>query len=341
MKRLLIIVLLLSAVSCGQKDPAPGGEPVRIIFDTDLGNDIDDVLALQMLLNYEKEGRAELLGITLCKANPATIAFTDGYCRFDGRGDIPLGYAYDGVTPEDGTYLLPTLEASFGGEPLLRPARTIDSGLPEGYKLLRRLLAAQPDASVVLVAVGPLTNIGNLLVSEADEFSSLSGRDLVAAKVRRVVTMAGLFGDEFDFPEYNVVCDLEASHRTFELCPVPLTTTGWEVGNLLPYPHESILTDFGDPEAHPLSVAYRHYMQMPYDRPTWDLTAVLEAVEPGKWFDRSPKGRIRIAADGRSSFEASETGMQEYLVIPQEKAAAALQALVNCTTGKNLKDMNP
>ena len=64
MKRLLIIVLLLSAVSCGQKDPAPGGEPVRIIFDTDLGNDIDDVLALQMLLNYEKEGRAELLGIT-------------------------------------------------------------------------------------------------------------------------------------------------------------------------------------------------------------------------------------------------------------------------------------
>ena len=119
MKRLLIIVLLLSAVSCGQKDPAPGGEPVRIIFDTDLGNDIDDVLALQMLLNYEKEGRAELLGITLCKANPATIAFTDGYCRFDGRGDIPLGYAYDGVTPEDGTYLLPTLEASFGGEPLL------------------------------------------------------------------------------------------------------------------------------------------------------------------------------------------------------------------------------
>ena len=137
MKRLLIIVLLLSAVSCGQKDPAPGGEPVRIIFDTDLGNDIDDVLALQMLLNYEKEGRAELLGITLCKANPATIAFTDGYCRFDGRGDIPLGYAYDGVTPEDGTYLLPTLEASFGGEPLLRPARTIDSGLPEGYKLLR------------------------------------------------------------------------------------------------------------------------------------------------------------------------------------------------------------
>ena len=340
MKRLLTIALLLFTVSCSQKAAAPAEEPVRIIFDTDLGNDIDDVLALQMLLNYEKMDRAELLGITLCKANPATIAFTDGYCRLNGRGDIPLGYAYNGVTPEDGTYLLPTLDASFDGKPLLQPARTIDSKLPEGYKLLRQLLATQPDASVILVSVGPLTNIGNLLVSEAHEFSPLTGRDLVAAKVRRMVTMAGLFGDEFDFPEYNVVCDLEASHRTFELCPVPLTTTGWEVGNRLLYPHESILKDFGNPEAHPLPVAYCHYMQMPYDRQTWDLTAVLEAVEPGKWFARSPKGTIRIATDGRSSFEASETGMQDYLVIPQKKTAATLQALVDCTTGKNLKNTN-
>lgn len=338
MKRLLIIALLSLAGACGQKAAAPVGDPVRIIFDTDLGNDIDDVLALQMLLNYEKEGRAELLGITLCKANPATIAFVDGYCRLNERDNIPLGYAYNGVTPEDGTYLLPTLEASFDGKPLLQPARTIDSKLPEGYKLLRQLLAAQPDASVVLVAVGPLTNIGNLLVSEADEFSPLTGRELVAAKVRRVVTMAGLFGDEFDFPEYNVVCDLEASHRTFELCPVPLTTTGWEVGNRLLYPHESILKDFGNPEAHPLPVAYCHYMEMPYDRQTWDLTAVLEAVEPGVWFDCSPKGTVRIAEDGRSSFETSDGGMQDYLIIPQEKTAAALQALVECTTGKNLKN---
>lgn len=148
MKRLLIIVLLLSAVSCGQKDPAPGGEPVRIIFDTDLGNDIDDVLALQMLLNYEKEGRAELLGITLCKANPATIAFTDGYCRFDGRGDIPLGYAYDGVTPEDGTYLLPTLEASFGG-------RTSAATGPH-----HRQRAARRVQTAAATACGPARRIG-------------------------------------------------------------------------------------------------------------------------------------------------------------------------------------
>lgn len=337
MKRLLIFALLILGVACRQNTTAPGNEPLRVIFDTDLGNDIDDVLALQMLLNYEQQGKIDLLGITLCKANPATIAFTDGYCRFNNRNDIPMGYAYHGVTPEDGTYLLPTLEASVNGRPLLQPARTIDSKLPEGYKLLRQLLAGQPDGSVVLIAVGPLTNIGNLLVSEADEFSDLSGRELVAAKVSRIVTMAGLFGDEFDFPEYNVVCDLQASHRTFELCPVPLTTTGWEVGNKLLYPHESILRDFGNPDSHPLSVAYCHYMEMPYDRQTWDLTAVLEAVEPGDWFSYSHKGSIRIAEDGRSSFDTAEAGIQNYLIIPQEKVSATLETLVARTTGKNLQ----
>lgn len=337
MKRILIFAMILFGVACGRNPEAPGNEPLRVIFDTDLGNDIDDVLALQMLLNYEQEGKIDLLGITLCKANPATIAFTDGYCRFNNRNDIPMGYAYHGVTPEDGTYLLPTLEATFNGKPLLQPARTIDSNLPEGYKLLRQLLAGQPDGSVVLIAVGPLTNIGNLLASEADEFSELSGRELVAAKVSRVVTMAGLFSDEFDFPEYNVVCDLQAAHRTFEECSVPLTTTGWEVGNLLLYPHESVLHDFGNPEGHPLSVAYSHYMEMPYDRQTWDLTAVLEAVEPGQWFNYSSKGSVRIAEDGRSSFDIDETGTQDYLIIPQERVASTLEALVARTTGKNLQ----
>ncbi|MDE5621526.1 MAG: nucleoside hydrolase [Alistipes sp.] len=332
MKRLpILLFVLLLAVSCGRRTAEE--HPVRIIFDTDLGNDIDDVLALEMLLNYEREGRAELLGVTLCKANPHTAEFADGYLRAAGRGDMPLGFAHRGVTPEDGSYLLPTLGASFDGQPLLSPERTADE-LPEGYVLLRQLLAQQPDASVVLVAVGPLTNIGNLLASEADEISPLAGRELVAAKVKRVVTMAGLFGDEFDFPEWNVMCDVEAAQRTFHLCPVMLTTTGWEVGNRLLYPHESILNDFGDPEASPLAVAYCHYMEMPYDRQTWDLTAVLEAVEPGVWFDRSPRGRIRIADDGRSTLDVAAEGVQDYLIIPQERTAAALEALVARTAGK-------
>ena len=49
----LLGCLCLLAGGCSQ--PAEVPEPIPVIFDTDPGNDIDDVLALQMLLNYHKE----------------------------------------------------------------------------------------------------------------------------------------------------------------------------------------------------------------------------------------------------------------------------------------------
>ncbi len=349
MKKILIVLMsLLTLAACKSGDSGKNIEntgmpsapveakPLNIIFDTDMGNDIDDALALQMLLNYEKAGRLNLLGITICKANPHAIPFVDGYCRFNGRNDIPLGYVYDGVTPEDGTFLLPTLNAEYNGKPIMEPVRTIDSNLPEAYKLIRQLLAAAEDGSVTLIAVGPMTNMGRLMTSQADEISPLSGVELVKAKVCRVVTMAALFSEKFPFPEWNVECDVPSCRNLFELCPVPLTTSGYEVGYELKYPHTSILSDFGTPEAHPLCVAYRSYMQMPYDRETWDLTAVLEAVEPGKWFNYSSKGSIKLDEYGNAVLEPSKNGLQNYLVMAPEQQPLALKALVDRTTGKKL-----
>ena len=57
--------------------------PVPVIFDTDVGNDIDDVLAMQMLFNYEKAGTIDLLGITISKSNPYSIEYIDGYCHLN------------------------------------------------------------------------------------------------------------------------------------------------------------------------------------------------------------------------------------------------------------------
>ncbi len=337
---IIITALAAAFISCGGRggEKEPAAAPVKVIFDTDLGNDIDDVMALQMLLNYEKEGRVELLGVTLCKANPATIAFADGYLRYNGRGDLPLGYVYDGVTPFDGTYLLPTLAATADGQPVLKPERTIDSNLPEAYKLLRRLLADAPDGSVVLISVGPMTNIGRLMDSAPDDISPLPGVELVKRKVKAVAAMAGLYGGGFDFPEWNVEQDIPAARSVFSKCPVPLTASGWELGNRLLYPHQSILEDFGDPQKHPLAIAYGAYMEMPYDRQTWDLTSVLDIVEPDRWFGYSPAGTITVDEKGFSHFTADPKGTQRYLTIDSLQIPATLQGLVNQVTGKNIKN---
>ena len=352
MKRILNLLMLASAVvfaACGggsrkaaAADNGNGGETpfpaaVKVIFDTDIGNDIDDVMALQMLLNYQKTGRVELLGVTLCKANPATITFTDGYLRYNNKGNIPLGYVYNGVTEFDGTYLLPTLNAKVNGQPVLNPQRSIDSDLPEAWKLLRQLLAEQPDGSVILISVGPMTNIGHLMDSAVDDISPLTGVELVKQKVKAVAAMAGLYGNEFDFPEWNVEQDIPAAQSVFAKCPVPLTASGWELGNKLLYPHQSILNDFGDPDKHPLTIAYQAYMEMPYDRQTWDLTSVLDIIEPDEWFGYSPAGTITIDDEGHSHFREDAEGLHRYLTVTPQQVPLTLKKLVSQVTGKTAK----
>ena len=63
-KYIAIILITVSLLcSCAQQKETTSAIPV--ILDTDVGNDIDDVLAMQMLLNYEKKGKIDLLGITI------------------------------------------------------------------------------------------------------------------------------------------------------------------------------------------------------------------------------------------------------------------------------------
>ena len=135
----------------------------KVIFDTDLGNDIDDVLALQMVINYDKAGLIDLSAVTISKCNPHSISLVDGFLRYNGYHDMPLGYAYDGVNPEDHMYLLPTLAAEYKGKKLLHPVQNIDSGIEEGHIQIRKQLAQAADSSAVLVAVGPLTNIAPMI----------------------------------------------------------------------------------------------------------------------------------------------------------------------------------
>lgn len=331
-KYILFITFVCTLCSCENKKERRN-EPLAVIFDTDVGNDIDDVLALQMLFNYEKEGKIDLLGITIGKNNPYSILYVDAYCHLNNRGNIPLGFAYNGVNPEDNKYLRPTLDTLIDGKKILLPQRTLSDSLPEGYKLLRKLLSSQKDHSVVFIAVGPETNLARLLESTPDEFSDLDGRSLIEKKVKLLSVMGGLYGDAFDFPEWNIVQDLGAAQKVFTEWPTEVVASGWELGNELLYPHQSILHDFSD--NHPISVSYKIYDQMPYDRQTWDLTSVLYAIEPDStFFTLSPTGTIHIDSTGKSIFTPSDNGKHRYLLIEDNQKKRALNALVRQTANK-------
>ncbi len=82
----------------------PLSNPVPLIFDTDIGNDVDDVLALGVIHALQSRGECELLAVTITKDNPLAASFTDAVNTFYGRGDIPIGVCRSGVTPKPGKF---------------------------------------------------------------------------------------------------------------------------------------------------------------------------------------------------------------------------------------------
>ncbi|HET6453985.1 MAG TPA: nucleoside hydrolase [Armatimonadota bacterium] len=297
---------------------ASANQPVKLIFDTDIGNDIDDALALAMIHTLADRGEVEPLAVTVCKDNPWAAVYVDLVNRFYGRPNLPIGMVRNGKTPEDG-YVGVVAKREVDGK-FVYP-RKLKSGAdaPEAVGLLRKTLEAQPDDSVVIVSVGFMTNLARLIESPAD-------KDLVKRKVRLYVMMAGGYPPNAD-EEYNVQMDAKASRIVFEKWPAPIVASGYEVGGAILYPAESIEKDFGYAANHPIAEAYRAYQKMPYDRPTWDLTAVLYAIRPDRgYFGLSEPGRITLDDKNVTHFTAAESGKHRFLTVTPEQVTRIREA---------------
>jgi inosine-uridine nucleoside N-ribohydrolase len=313
----ILLALLLPAA-------AWAAEPVRVIFDTDMGNDVDDALALGMLHALESRGEARILAVTITKDNIWSAIFVDLLDRFYGRPGIPIGIVKDGKTKDDGSYTRAVAETRRPDGALLYPrALTPASEVPGAQDVLRRVLTEQPDASVVVVQTGFSTNLARLLASPG-------GTDLVKRKVHLLVVMAARFTDTV--AEYNIVNDVPAARKLFAEWPTPIIVSPWEAGDAAKYPAARLETDFAGLNHHPLADAYRAYQKMPYDEPLWDPTAALYAVRPaGRYFDLSPAGRVAVDETGTTRFLPGSGRSQVLSVGPEQRTriVEAVAALIS------------
>ena len=307
--------------------------PVDLIFDTDMGNDIDDALALGMIHALQSRGECRLLAVTVSKDHEYAGPYVDLVNTFYGRGSTPIGVVKNGKTPEDSAYIrVPSLAMDDGK---LRYPHDLRSGTdaPDAVQVLRETLARAQDGSVTIVVVGFSTNLARLLESGADKVSPLTGVDLVKAKCRELVMMAGMFTAEGRHKEYNVFIDLPAARKVYADWPTPIVTSGFEIGRAIKYPAVSIEQDYRYVTHHPLAEAYGLYQKMPYDRETWDLTAVLYAVRPNRgYFGLSPAGTITVDDAEVTQFAAAESGRHRYLTVTPEQIAQVREALVQLTS---------
>ena len=76
--------------------PASAATPLHVIFDTDMGNDVDDALALAMLHALASRGEVKLLAVTVSKDNPWAAEYVRLVDEYYGRGSIPVGIVHDG-----------------------------------------------------------------------------------------------------------------------------------------------------------------------------------------------------------------------------------------------------
>jgi inosine-uridine nucleoside N-ribohydrolase len=324
---LLLGILLLLVPRESKAEP-----PVKVIFDTDMAGDVDDVGALAILHALADMGEAEILAAGVSSRNEHVGPCLDAINTYYGRPDIPIGYQHghrlgspkDAGEPTESKYA----EAVARGFPH-RLQKSSDA--PEAAALYRKVLAAQPDGGVVIVSVGFLSNLRDLLDTPADAVSPLDGEALAKHKVRRWVCMGGkfpngLFADGDG--EYNLKIDPLASVRALNDWPTPVVFSGFEIG-------ERVLTGKGlraVPETSPVRAAYLHFNRLE-NRQSWDQTAVLYAVRGARdyWTESEP-GLALMHARGR-------LGYNEWIPTPRKSHRYLIEKMPPGDVARVIEDL--
>ncbi len=177
----------------------------KILLDTDIGTDVDDAVALAYLLSHPD---CELLGITTVTGEPEKRAsLASVVCKAAGK-DIPI---YPGADhPMQGEQRQRVAQQA---SVLPRWLHETNFPLNQATDFLADTIRSHP-SEVMLLTIGPLTNIGMLFSAHPDIPELLAG----------LVMMGGNFnetGPEAGRIEWNVACDPMASEITYK-APVQL-----------------------------------------------------------------------------------------------------------------------
>jgi len=297
-------------------------QSVAVILDTDIGPDYDDVGALAVLHALADRGEVRPLAVISSNKNELTVPSIDVINTWFGRAELPTG-APKGAGP------------SFGASQKW-PEMLVDkyphkikstSDAPDAVETYRKILASQPDRSVTIVTIGFLTNLKNLLESEPDKISPLSGTELVKRKVKELVSMAGTFPEG---REYNVLTDSVASEKVFANWPTQIILSGFEIGKQIKTGAKVIANERLN---SPVKDVYALAMPLSKDdadgRMSWDQTAVLVAVRGAQPYFGMKRGKI-IVEGGSNRWQDDSMGRHAYLTeaMPVSQITALIEGLM-------------
>jgi inosine-uridine nucleoside N-ribohydrolase len=252
---------------------------VPLIVDTDPG--VDDAVAIMLALAAPE---ADLRAVTTVFGNvglESTTANAGRILALCGRSDMPLavGAARPLVHPQR-----ERAEEWHGGDglggraaALPEPAAEPD---PRGAVELMAAVLRASDEPVVVVPIGPMTNVALLLAVHPE----------LTDRIARIVWMGGALGagNTSGVAEFNAHCDPEAAHRVLTQADVPVTMVPLDLTVRCPAGPEwlAALTAAG-PRCAELAQVITHYRAAYRARygidavAVHDAVALLEAIVPG------------------------------------------------------------
>jgi purine nucleosidase len=224
------IFIALCALVVFSATALAGPKKVPVVIDTDIGADIDDAFALALAVASPE---LDILGITTVGRGGDPDPFMQYIdktrdedrawlvCRFltqVGRKDIPVAA---GADPQPKSEI--DWQIQYRRHPAAIYNRTLKPVKEPAAELLARL-AKEKDGELVVVCLGPLTNVARLIKDHPD----------AAKKVQRFVVMGGSVAVGYDGrpkaePEWNIKTDIAAAKAVFAsglpLTIVPLDAT--------------------------------------------------------------------------------------------------------------------
>lgn len=172
-------------------------EKLKVILDTDIGSDIDDSECLAYLLCQEK---CDLVGITTVSGEPIERAMlASAIMKVSGK-KVPIHPGAE--KPLCAENRQPRASQK---EKLSNWEHDTDFVPFSAIEFLKDTILANP-GEIVLLAIGPLTNIGILLSAYPE----------VIPAVKELVIMGGQFFLKEEFAEWNIRCDPYAAKLVFD-----------------------------------------------------------------------------------------------------------------------------
>lgn len=254
--------------------PAEGDErmlPKKVIFETDMSTDVDDVGALAVLHALADNGETEILAVSFNEVHPSAANAICAINTWYNRGNIPIGiYKGDLADPDESSYL--DALANFPHDLPTTPT-------PSSLELYRQVLGEQPDNSVTIISVGFLNNLYDLLKAEPK---------LVEQKVTKLVVMALVVDDPYNTVRHYLI---DKSEYVIHNWPTPLVISHYG---------ESVHTGARLSETaagNPVREAYYRRFEGQYrGRSSWDQLAVLYGVRGlGDYFTEITEGKGRLS----------------------------------------------